>query len=392
MPLDLDLLRKTLGSSKVLSDSPSITAYSVDAGIYKIPPQAIVLLESGEDMERVMAFSRQHQVPLTARSGGTNLAGNAIGPGIVLEFSRMNRLLEIDGRNGWARVEPGMVYAEMNRELSKFGWMYGPDPSSGDACKIGGMIGNNSAGPHTLKYGAVKDNLLALEILLPDGKWIDAREYRLEDPDFLSLQNEIPAIGELVRIVRENQALLLDKKKRVKKNSSGYNLFGLAEGVRGGVFPLHLLFTGSEGTLGLVREAKLRLARKPPEAATALIYFKSLREMSDAVGKILGLSPSALEMMDRNSLDLVGRGKFGIPPDAEALLLAEFDETVQTKMGHLREVVSRYDLSVPIAEAYDPERQAELWRARKGINPALYRFDPGKKPIHFVDDVVVPQE
>ena len=152
-PIASDLAQR-LGPHKVLSDSPTLTAYAIDAGIHKITPQAVVLIESPGDLEQVLSYARQHAVPLTARSGGTNLTGNAIGSGIILEFSRMNRILDLNPQEKWIRLQPGIIYAELSRELVRHGLMFAPDPSSGEMCKIGGMLGTNAAGPHTLKYGA----------------------------------------------------------------------------------------------------------------------------------------------------------------------------------------------------------------------------------------------
>src|SRR5581483_11107325 len=321
MPFDLRQLENKVGREKVLSDVPSITAYSIDASIYKVVPKAVVLIESPADLERTLHYAKTAQVPLTARSGGTNLTGNAVGEGIILEFSRLNRIVELNAEGRWAKVQPGIVFAELNRRLAREGWMFAPDPSSGDMCKLGGMLGNNAAGPHTLKYGATKDNVLEMEVLLGNGNWITAKEYRLDDPAFISLLKENPFLQSFVDLVDRNRALIQSKKKKVSKNSSGYNLFSLADGMARGVFPLHHLFIGSEGTLGLVREAKLKLVPRPAETATGLAYFKNLSEIGDAVNAILPLAPSALEMMDANSLDLVGRERFDIPKEAAAMLL-----------------------------------------------------------------------
>jgi FAD/FMN-containing dehydrogenase/Fe-S oxidoreductase len=389
MPFDLKELEQRVGREKVLSDPPSITAYSIDASIYKVIPQAIVLIESPTDLETVLDYAKTHHVPLTARSGGTNLTGNAVGEGIILEFSHLNQILELNAEAQWARVEPGIVFAELNRRLAREGWMFAPDPSSGDMCKLGGMLGNNAAGPHTLKYGATKDNVLEMEILLANGHWITAKEYRLDDPAFHSLLKENPFLKELIDLVSRNSALIQSKKKKVSKNSSGYNLFALAEGLSQGRFPLHQLLIGSEGTLGLVREAKIKLVPRPSETATGLVYFKDLFEIGDAVNAILPLAPSALEMMDANSLDLVGRERFDIPNDAAAMLLIEFDEAPKAKMEEVESRMARYRLAKPMVKGYDPEKQAALWKVRKAMYPTLYNYDPKKKPVNFADDVVV---
>ena len=157
-------------SSKVLDDFPAITSYSIDASIYKVKPKAIVLIQSEEDLVKVIDYARENLIPITGRSGGTNLTGSAVGEGIIIDFSPMNKIKSIDQKNKKSVVEPGITLHEYQRELEKYGLMYGPDPSSGDMCKLGGMFANNSAGPHTLKYGAVKTNVDKLSVFLPNGK------------------------------------------------------------------------------------------------------------------------------------------------------------------------------------------------------------------------------
>jgi len=389
MPFHLKEFEKTLGKEKVLSDPPAITAYSIDASIYKVVPQAVAVIESREDLEKVLQYAKRHRVPLTARSGGTNLTGNAVGEGIILEFSHLNQILEINDQARWARVQPGIVFAELNKRLAKRGWMFAPDPSSGDMCKLGGMLGNNAAGPHTLKYGATRDNVLEMEVLLSNGNWITAKEYRLDDPLLQKILVENPFIKDLIELIRRNSELIQSKRPKVSKNSSGYNLFSLADGLARGLFPLHQFLIGGEGTLGLVVEAKIKLVPKPAQTATALVYFDRLSEIGDAVNAILPLGPSALEMMDANSLDLVGRARFGIPKEAAAMLLVEFDASPRTKMEEVRRAMRQYHLSAPLTEAFDPDNQAELWRVRKAMYPTLYKYDAKRKPINFADDVVV---
>ncbi|HEU5093184.1 MAG TPA: FAD-binding oxidoreductase, partial [Nitrospira sp.] len=155
-------LRALLGTEKVKDDAPTITAYAVDASIYRIPPQAVVLVESEEDIAATVAYAVTRGIPLTPRAAGTNLTGSAIGSGIILDASRLNRILEVNREERWARVQPGIVLAELNKQLSLQGLLFGPDPSSGDMCKLGGMVANNSSGPHTLRYGSVKDNVQSL--------------------------------------------------------------------------------------------------------------------------------------------------------------------------------------------------------------------------------------
>jgi FAD/FMN-containing dehydrogenase/Fe-S oxidoreductase len=390
-------LRAALGVGKVKDDYSTLTAYAVDASIYRMAPQAVVLVESEEDIAATVRYAVQRGIPLTPRAAGTNLTGSAIGSGIILDVSRLNRVLELNREERWARVQPGIVLAELNKQLGQHGLLFGPDPSSGDMCKLGGMLANNSSGPHTLRYGAVKDNVEALRVCLQSGEWLDAKAYGLDDPICVSLLKEQKPLRDLQSLLQDNAALIAEKRPTVSKNSCGYNLFGLADGLARGCFDLPKLFIGSEGTLGLFSEATIRLVEKPRASLTALIHFDRLEEVGDAVPKLLELNPSALEVMDANTLNLIGRAKHGIPADAAATLLVELDaDSAQTDLREqaerMTEICRRYRLTSDPVIAFDLEQREQLWKARKALYPTLYRFDPKKKPINFVDDVVVPAE
>ena len=390
-------LRAVLGSGKVRDDLPTITAYAVDASIYRIPPQAVVLVESEDDIAATMGYAVSRGIPLTPRAAGTNLTGSAIGSGIILDVSRLNRVLEVNQEEKWARVQPGIVLAELNKQLSGRGLLFGPDPSSGDMCKLGGMVANNSSGPHTLRYGSVKDNVQRLRLCLTSSSWIEARSYALDDPSLERLLTMVPALRDVLVLTQAHADLIAAKRPLVSKNSCGYNLFGIADGLANGHFDLTKLFVGSEGTLGVVSEATLTLVDKPKATLTALIHFRSLEEVGEAVPRILTLKPSALEVMDANTLNLIGRGKHGIPPDAAATLLLELDADslevdLRERAGAMAAICRPYKLASEPTLAFDAERREQLWKARKALYPTLYRFDPKKKPINFVDDVVVPAE
>ncbi|MDF0675413.1 MAG: FAD-binding and (Fe-S)-binding domain-containing protein [Nitrospira sp.] len=390
-------LRALLGAEKVKDDVPTITAYAVDASIYRVPPQAVVLVESEEDIAATVAYAVTRGIPLTPRAAGTNLTGSAIGSGIILDVSRLNRILEVNQEERWARVQPGIVLAELNKQLGLQGLLFGPDPSSGDMCKLGGMIANNSSGPHTLRYGSVKDNVQGLRLCLTSSTWIEARAYAFDDPSLERLLTTVPALRDVLVMTQTHAELIAVKRPTVSKNSCGYNLFGLADGLARGSFDLPKLFVGSEGTLGVVSEARLTLVDKPKATLTALIHFRSLDEVGEAVPRLLTLQPSALEVMDANTLNLIGRGKHGIPADAAATLLAELDaDSLEIDLRERAETMATvcrpYKLAAELTLAFDIERREQLWKARKALYPTLYRFDPKKKPINFVDDVVVPAE
>ena len=378
-------------SSKVLDDFPAITSYSIDASIYKVKPKAIVLIQSEEDLVKVIDYARENLIPITGRSGGTNLTGSAVGEGIIIDFSPMNKIKSIDQKNKKSVVEPGITLHEYQRELEKYGLMYGPDPSSGDMCKLGGMFANNSAGPHTLKYGAVKTNVDKLSVFLPNGKKIIARKYNTQSKEYNDLINQHSWVKEFETLIRNNLDVILKKRLGVSKNSSGYNIMDIAQEIQtDNTLDLTKLFIGSEGTLGLITESELPLYDKPLTTATMLLYFKDINEIGEGVKDILKTNPSALEIMDNNTLNLLGRNKFNIPYDAKVMLLVEFDkEPIDEKIESVKDLTKKYNLCENIAVAYEKEAQDNLWKARKAIYPTLYKYGNNKKPINFCDDVVV---
>lgn len=390
-------LRVHLSSEKVKDDFPTLTAYAVDASMYRLVPKAVVLVESEDDIAKTLNYAVARGIPLTVRAAGTNLTGSAIGSGIILDVSRLNRILEVNPEEKWARVQPGIVLAELNRQLDRHGLMFGPDPSSGDMCKLGGMLGNNSSGPHTLRYGAVKDNVHLLRMCLTSGTWLNAKPYGLGDPTLSPLLSTIPALRDTFALVQSHAELIRSKKPTVSKNSCGYNLFDLADGLVRGVFDLPKLLVGSEGTLGIVSEARLKLVDKPKATLTALIHLRHLEEVGAVVPGLLDLDPSALEVMDANTLDLIGRANHGVPAGAAATLLIEldadsFEVDLHERAERMAATCRPYKLASELMLAFDPERREQLWKARKALYPTLYRFDPKKKPINFVDDVVVRAE
>ncbi len=391
-PVGADL-RRLLGQVKVKDDSSTLRAYAVDASIYRMTPQVVVLPDSEADIECVMEYAVQKGIPLTTRAAGTNLTGSAVGSGIILDVSHLNRVLELNKEEKWARIQPGIVLNELNKQLLPTGLMFGPDPSSGDMCKLGGMLANNSSGPHTLRYGSVKDNVLSMRVCLESGGWLNAGVEQLNSHQCRQTFDQFTALESVVNLVRDHRELIHSKRPRVSKNSAGYNLFDVAAGIDRGIIDFPKLFVGSEGTLGVFSEATIQLVDRPRSTVTGMIHFKSLEEMGESVHDLLKLDPLALEVMDGNTLNLIGRARYAIPQDAAATLLIEFDQAGDHGgVTQLKEACQRYRLASAPVIATDPEEQQNLWKARKALYPTLYRYDGRKRPINYVDDVVVAAE
>ena len=383
---------RLLGREKARSDDDALLAYSTDASLFGIKPRSVVNVTSKEDVVRVLELCRKERIAIIPRAAGTNLVGSAIGDGIILDFCGFNRILEISEEGMYARVEPGTYLYELDRALEGYRLMFAPDPGSQSMCRIGGMVGTNASGPRAVKYGSTKSHVEELKVLLWNGKEILAKSYRLDSEEFQHLLSENPEIEEVFNLIRSNLSLILERKPVVTKNSSGYNVFDLADSIKRGRFDLHKLFIGSEGTLGIVTEIKLRLVPAPRRRVTALAFLDDLDRAGEAALNLRTLGPSKLEMIESNLMDLMGRERFGLPRDAEVALFVEFDEDPELKLEELRKLWKEQYPRLEIRTATDPREQEILWRSRDDALPILYRLDRRKKPWPFVDDIVVPVE
>lgn len=392
MGAGVEELRRLVGEEKVRTATHTLLAYSTDASIYRVKPQAVIGVREEEDVLKAVTFAKEWKIPITPRGAGTGMSGSSLGEGIILDFSAFDQIIEINRKEKWVRVRPGVLLGDLNRELSRIGMMFPPDPASADFCRIGGMIGHNASGPRTVKYGATKDYVIELVLVLPNGRRIRAKRYKVDTKEFEHLRELNPSIDHLFQVVLNNRSFIKNKKPKVEKNSSGYNLFDLATDLEKGEFDLPKIFVGSEGTLGIVTEVKLAVVDEPKGDEVAVVYFEHLDDAAQTVPSILALDPMALEIMEWNSLDLIGRKRFGIPDSAEAMLFVEFDGDPGKNLKELSKICKSYKLSGPIRLAETEEEKDELWEARRAIVPTLYRYSKKMKPIPFIEDTVVPTD
>ncbi len=338
-------LREIVGPEACLARPEDLLVYEADGlTVHGARPSAIVLPRDKLEIARVVRACRAHGVPFVPRGAGTGLSGGAIAleSGVVIECSRMNRILRIDPENRVAVVEPGVVNAELSKAAARHGLFYAPDPSSQMACTLGGNVAENSGGPHTLKYGTTTDHVLALELVLPD--------------------------GEIVRI----------------GSASG---FPAAYDLVGAV-------VGGEGTLGVVSEITLRLCPIPERAETLLGIFADVVSACRAVGAIIagGMVPAALEIVDRRTIAAVEASVYaaGLPTDAGAVLLVELDgpaPAVARQVERVQGLVAQAGAR-EVHVARDAEERQRFWRARKGAFGAMGRLAPDL----YVHDAVVPRK
>lgn len=339
-------LSAVVGSEHVVSDSAGLAVYEFDASDEAIAgnhrPLAAVLPATAEQVRDVVRVALAHDLPVVARGAGTGLAGGAIAArgGILLVMTRMTGILEVNEIDRYAIVEPGLINLDLSNAVAGRGYFFAPDPASQRACSIGGNIANNSGGPHCLKYGVTSNHILGLEVVLPDGELVWVGGASAETP--------------------------------------GYDLTGA--------------LVGSEGTLGVVTKAMVRLTRKAEAVSVLLAAFPTMESASRAVSAIIadGILPASLEMMDALTITAVEAAYHcGYPTDAAAVLLVELDGLAETVDEH-REAVARlcqqHDAQL-VRVAVSKAEQDLLWLGRKSAFGTLGRLAPN----YYLQDTVVPR-
>ena len=335
-------LADIVGKGAVLTSSEDRMLYEYDGSVERGAPEAIVFPTTTEEVARLVRWANDHEFAVVPRGAGTGLSGGAVAVqgGLMIGFSRMKQIIEIDIADQRAVVQPGVVNLDLSAAVAASGYYFAPDPSSQKACTIGGNVAENSGGPHTLAYGVTTNHVLGLEVVLPSGEIIHTGGRVLDCP--------------------------------------GYDLTGL--------------FVGSEGTLGIVTQATVRLTRLPEAVKTLLAIYDTVDAAAETVAEITerGITPAALEMMDRLTLGAVEAAtNAGYPLDAAAVLLIEVEglkEQVAVQAGQIAEVCHRRAArSVRMAQS-EAERQ-KLWAGRKNAFGALGRIAPS----FYVQDGVIPR-
>jgi len=336
-------LIEIVSKNKVLTTPEELFCYGYDATFRNFMPDVVVKPRDRDQVAAIVKLANEKGIPLYPRGAGTGLSGGSlpVKGGIVIVLTDMNRILEIDRENLLAVVQPGVVTAQLHQAAEKEGLFYPPDPASSDACTIGGNIAECAGGPRGFKYGVTRDYVLGLEIVSPTG--------------------DVLCVG-----------------GKTVKNVSGYDLTRL--------------LVGSEGTLGIITEATLRLIPRPRAVRTLMAVYDDLLKAGEAVVKIStsGVIPATLEIMDRPTIQCVTRySGCDLPQDAEAILIIEVDgmESAVAEEADIVARVCRETGAREVVAAQKPEDREMIWRARKAISAALVQI----KPTKISEDATVPR-
>jgi len=338
----LKRLQELVGPANVLWKEVDLAVFEYDAGLDKEKPSFVVFTQTAEDVAQVVKFLHQEGVSYVARGSGTNLSGGTIplNRGVVIELSRMNRILEIDLQNERALVEPGVYNLTLQNALAPLGYYYAPDPASQKVSTLGGNFGENAGGPHCLKYGVTGNHVLGAEFVWPNGEktWIGSKAVDPPGPDLLGL------------------------------------------------------LVGSEGTLGIATKILVRIMRSPERVLTMLAIFKNLEDAGQTVSDIIseGIIPATLEIMDHMMIRAVEESMHaGYPLDAEAVLIIELDglsDGMEEQAQRILELCQKNGV-VSTRRAKDAAERADLWAGRRGAFGAVARLAPS----YLVCDGTVPR-
>lgn len=400
-------------------DEKILEEYSEDKSIFKIKPKIVVFPKNSEEIKNLVNLAKEEKISLTPRAGGTDMSGGSVTESILLVFTKYMNKFEIDEKNKTATSEPGVYFRDFERELNKYNLMVPSYPASKEICALGGMVGNNSGGEKSLKFGKTSNYVIGLKVILNDGE-----EYYFERLKGEKLQEKLSINsfeGEIYRkiydLLKNNYELIQKSKPKVSKNSSGYNIWEAYGKENGQEFlDLTKIFVGSQGTLGIITEIKFKLIPKEKFSQLIIIFIKNLKNLPQFTNDILNLKPTGLEITDdhtfkiflkfyREMAKILGaKGIFrnlqlflpefllilrsGIP---KLIVLCEFtgndEKEIEEKIKITEEIAKRYKFNF-----YKPKTQIETekyWRLRRDTYRLLREKIKHLIATPFIDDFIV---
>lgn len=383
-------------------DSVHRGLYSIDASIFEVLPMAVVVPKSEQDLYLTFELAKEYALPIIPRGAATSTTGAALGEGIVIDCTKyLNRILSFDQEQESVWVEPGVVQDQLNDFLSDFGYRLGPDTSSGSRATIGGMIGNNSSGARSLKYGTTWDAVDEVELLLSTNEVIHLKALNENELDEkLRLNNQEGLIYQSVQEVLCDYKTAIEQSfPKLQKQASGYLLDKLMES---SPFNLSKLIVGSEGTLGFTQKAKLKLIKKSAHLGLAVLQFSSLSKALELVPELLSHKPLSLELIDHHLIDLGKKaptlqGSLSwLKQGAQAVILfeqeADLSHVLKTALEKLSHQLKHTDSLLSFDLAFNDDEQAKIWNFRKMGLSLLTSQKAYQRGYAFIEDLIVPPE
>jgi FAD/FMN-containing dehydrogenase/Fe-S oxidoreductase len=375
--------------------------YATDASIYELRPLGVVRPRTVDDVAAVVRYAAENHLPLHARGAGTGLAGESLGRGIVVDFSRYFRRIIADDHTR-VRVQPGVVLESLNRYLCSSGRLFGPDPAMRSVTTMGSVVAVDAAGSHWPRYGSARQHVEELQVVLPDGSQMRLGQHAIDQDigghdepsdETVRLHGIINAVNGLIK---RHATTIEDRRPQSLVNCSGYRLDDV---LNDGTLNLAKLFVGSEGTLGLITEATLSVEQLPMHRSCVLLLFESLDQAAHAALEIAALNPAACDLMDRRHLSLARetdvRYELLIPGEAEAVLLVEYHADCREELKQkLDEVIDKIQYKLGLAAAShvaEDDIDFQLyWGLSQRFTPTLQRMPGSSRPTPCIEDIAVP--
>lgn len=401
---------RPLITGEVHTDSATIITYATDASVYREMPLGVVIPKTTEDIIAIVRFARKHHLNLIPRAGGTSLAGQVVGRGLVVEIAHhFNKILEINTQQQYAVIQPGIVRDELNLQLQPYGYFFAPETATSNRCCVGGMCGNNSCGANSLLYGSTRGHILTLKAILSDGSQVEFADLSRDALAIKCTQNDLEG-----NIYRTLQQLLNDPDTQAEINrefpapelqrrSMGYAVDELIRQQpfesQGNPFNLCTLLVGSEGTLAFITEIKIKLTPLPPEhKALVCVQTDSIEEALQA--NLIGLEhqPAAIELIDDTILQLAkqnitqNRNRFFLHGDPAALIVIEINEADDTLTNRKAEEIIKHLKEEHIGHYYTiikGDDMARVWALRKAGLGIMSNAKGDAKPVTVVEDIAI---
>src|SRR5215467_8240391 len=396
---DLEQELRRVVEGDVRFDAYSRLLYSTDASMYQVEPIGVVIPRHADDAQAVLEVADRRNVPVLPRGGGTSLTGQTVNHAIVLDYSaHLNKVIEVNQEELWARVQPGLIQEELNQHLRPMGLLFGPDTSTANRATLGGMIGNNSGGSHSIAYGLTIEHVIELTTLLADGSravfdCVTSQGFT-EKMKLPGLEGEI--YRQVGRIKNNYSKEILARYPKYWRRVCGYNLDELVSDR-----PLNMarMIVGSEGTLLNVIEAKVRVVKRPEKTALVVVHYHEMQEALESSQAILETGPYSVELTDKMILDLARANldlskRMGFIQGDPAVILGveyagESDAEVRSKVEALEALRAKHRFGYGAHIAYDPDEQKAIWKLRKAGLGLLMGIKGDAKPLAFVEDTAV---
>ncbi|MDY0166794.1 MAG: FAD-linked oxidase C-terminal domain-containing protein [Thermoguttaceae bacterium] len=393
----LDDLRG-LVRGEVFVDPVHRQLYTSDGSIFEIRPLAVVRPRNTADVVACVQYAGEKGIPVHARGSGSGVAGESLGPGLVVDFSKfLRRVLYMEHER--VRVQPGVIHERLNAQLHHAGRLFGPDPGNSQVTTIGSVLAVNAAGSRWPRYGAASDNVCSLQVVTAQGEVMEfGREPAGSQESGAGDSRKQALVGQLASLLSRHADAIRSSRPKSPMHRCGYNLEGVVDGE---FVDLARLMCGSEGTLALITEATLRTEPLPRYRGVTLLLFDSMDKAARAVLEILPHRPSACDLMDRRHLSLARetevRFDLLIPAQTEAVLLVEQEGSDPTETrGRLRRLVDELrdarHLAFDARQAFDPDDFELYWRLATKMQPALFQVRGPTRPVPVVEDIAVPPE